>query len=332
MENRYDKLEMTMNSILVAIILIITAIFFWPDNDTKKVQSNKIDSTKTQLKIIVKRINIRSDPTMNSEDIGDVYEGEVYTVLEIIDKKDYYWYKIETNLGVVGYIGSDPNSEYIEIISGYIDRTPPEIIFKKEYLLFFNGEITYDDVTCIDDYSTCNLTYDNTDSRYIIFRGIDESGNITTAKIKYYNVYSTSNIYKEENNYIETTYKRNIIENNTVIEASYKLKKDILKENISTNYNPIITFYDESFNEIENISVEYNKIPVNDKCANNNELSLKEEYLENNLSKQSMLCINYSFNKLDSRIKYFAVGFTGIENYNKDENYLANYYSKYYIF
>lgn len=100
MENRFCKVELMMNSIIVTVILLITAIFFWPSSSN--TQSNPIDKTKTQIKVIVKRINIRKEPTIYSDDIGDVYEGEIYTVLEHIDDSDYYWYKITTNNGITG--------------------------------------------------------------------------------------------------------------------------------------------------------------------------------------------------------------------------------------
>lgn len=327
--DKYEKLELTIHSVVLAIILIIIAIFFWPNNE-EPVQSNDYDESKLQVKVVAKRINIRELPTTESLDIGDVYKDEIYTVLDYVDKDDFYWYKIETNTGIIGYIASDPNDEYAIVINGYIDRVPPEIFIDKEFLTFKNGEVTYDDVLCIDDYSSCTLTHNYSDALFIMFVGKDDSLNISTKKIRYYDVYDTSDIFIEDSRYLNSTYKKNLNNGRVNISASFVLKKDVVSYVKSQNYSPIITFYDSNFNEIKNIDVIYNESSFSDNCINNSDFSLKEEYLDKDLVKGDTLCINYSFlNNQD--IKYFAVGFTGVENYNIDENYLANYYSKYYI-
>lgn len=329
MENRFCKVELMMNSIIVTVILLIAAIFFWPSSSN--TQSNPIDKTKTQIKVIVKRINIRKEPTIYSDDIGDVYEGEIYTVLEHIDDSDYYWYKITTNNGITGYIASDPNGEYVEIISGVIDRIPPVITCNKDFLLFYNGEINYDDVECVDNYSNCYLSYDDANSKHIKFIAKDDDDNESFLYVKYYKVYNFYNSYFESNNFINASFERLNYEKETVIKTKYQLKKDIPSYSKSTNYVPIITFFDENFNEINLITTKYNVDSLDNDCINNVDMTLKENYINSDLVSGSYLCINYYFDNTDSRIKYFAVGFQGVENYNKDNNYFANYYSKYYV-
>ena len=329
MENRFCKVELMMNSIIVTVILLITAIFFWPSSSN--TQSNPIDKTKTQIKVIVKRINIRKEPTIYSDDIGDVYEGEIYTVLEHIDDSDYYWYKITTNNGITGYIASDPNGEYVEIISGVIDRIPPVITCNKDFLLFYNGEINYDDVECVDNYSNCYLSYDDANSKHIKFIAKDDDDNESFLYVKYYKVYNFYNSYFESNNFINASFERLNYEKETVIKTKYQLKKDIPSYSKSTNYVPIITFFDENFNEINLITTKYNVDSLDNDCINNVDMTLKENYINSDLVSGSYLCINYYFDNTDSRIKYFVVGFQGVENYNKDNNYFANYYSKYYV-
>lgn len=329
MENRFCKVELMMNSIIVTVILLITAIFFWPSSSN--TQSNPIDKTKTQIKVIVKRINIRKEPTIYSDDIGDVYEGEIYTVLEHIDDSDYYWYKITTNNGITGYIASDPNGEYVEIISGVIDRIPPVITCNKDFLLFYNGEINYDDVECVDNYSNCYLSYDDANSKHIKFIAKDDDDNESFLYVKYYKVYNFYNSYFESNNFINASFERLNYEKETVIKTKYQLKKDIPSYSKSTNYVPIITFFDENFNEINLITTKYNVDSLDNDCINNVDMTLKENYINSDLVSGSYLYINYYFDNTDSRIKYFAVGFQGVENYNKDNNYFANYYSKYYV-
>ena len=42
------------------------------------------------------------------------------------------------------------------------------------------------------------------------------------------------------------------------------------------------------------------------------------------------MCINYTFIDKEDKVKYIAVGFQGIENYDKEENALSRYYSNYF--
>lgn len=320
--------EIIVNSFVVILILLAIAIIFWPQTKNKN-QSNELDESKTQIKVIVKRINIRKEPTILSEDIGDVYEGEIYTVLEHIDNSDYYWYKITTNNNVTGYIASDPKSEYVTVISGIIDRIAPEITFNENYLLFYNGEISLDEIICIDNYSSCKLDYTIDDYNHLTISATDDDGNISKKKVKYYSVYNTNYIFKESNNYITANFKKTYDNNFVTISSSYTLNKGILNENKSFSYQPIINFYDENFIELRDIYTEY-KISAEKSCINDANFSLKEEFYDKNLQKGDTLCIDYSF-KNNDKIKYFSFGFSGIENYNNDNNYLANYYSKYYI-
>ncbi len=330
-ENRTNKKQMIINNIIIAIIILIIAIFFLPISNEKK-QSNEIDKTKTQIKIIAKRINIRQKPTIYSEDIGDVYANEIYTVIEHVDNEEAYWYKITTANNITGYIASDPNNEYVEVISGLIDRTPPEISCSKNFLIFVNGEVTFDDIKCIDNDKGCTLSYDNSNSSYINFIAQDESGNQSTLSVKYYNVYNTNETYYETNKNLNATFMQYEVDNGVLIKAKYELNNTISKDNKSINYIPIMTLFDENFNELKLLPIKYNNYPLEDTCINNADMTLKEEYLNQDLLKGNTICINYYFDNTDNRINYFAFGFSGVENYNKDENYLASYYSRYYIY
>ena len=122
MKDRINLRIKIVISVVMTILILIVASLVWPKEVEDDIQSNEIDSSKTQIKIIVKRINIRKEPSISSEDIGDVYDGEIYTVLDYVSDDDYYWYKIETNTGILGYVASDKKSEYVEFISGYIEN------------------------------------------------------------------------------------------------------------------------------------------------------------------------------------------------------------------
>ena len=80
-----------------------------------KEQTNEIDSTKKQIKIIVDKINIRQAPDINSNVIGGVYSGEIYTVHEEKSNERYNWYKIETGLDIVGFIANEKNKNWVEV-------------------------------------------------------------------------------------------------------------------------------------------------------------------------------------------------------------------------
>lgn len=136
-------------------------------------------------------------------------------------------------------------------------------------------------------------------------------------------------IFKENNNYIDANFKKIYNNNFITISSSYTLNKIILNENKSFGYQPIINFYDKNFNEIRDIYTEY-KTSTEKRCINDTNFSLKEEFYDKDLQKGDTLCIDYYF-KSNDKIKYFSFGFSGIENYNNDDNYFVNYYSKYYI-
>ena len=246
-----------LNIVLTAIILII-GFLFWPGKE-KFDQSNPRDVNKTQVKIIVKALNIRKEPTVDSKDIGTVYLDEIFTVLEHIDNDDYYWYKIKTKQGVTGYIASDRNNEYVEVVNGLIDREAPVITAKGSVLIFKNGEENYDDIECTDNYSECKLEYDNSNPEYINVKGTDEAGNTTEFQIKYYTVYSLSTLFSDNNKDIHATFTKKTSNDNTTISANYITIKDITKENKSNSYAPIIEYFDENFNRIDNMHTLVNK-------------------------------------------------------------------------
>jgi hypothetical protein len=92
-------------------------------------QSNIIDECKKQIKIIADKINIRENYNTSSKDLGDVYRGEIYTILDEIEDNNYIWYKIKTNLNVNGYVASLKNGNWIEVLNStpnveIVDQAP----------------------------------------------------------------------------------------------------------------------------------------------------------------------------------------------------------------
>jgi hypothetical protein len=84
-------------------------------------QTNVVDNSKKQIQILVDKINIREEANETSNDLGDVYFNEVYTILEEIDSTNYTWYKITTNLGLTGYVASKKDSNWIKVIEATED-------------------------------------------------------------------------------------------------------------------------------------------------------------------------------------------------------------------
>ncbi len=78
-------------------------------------QTNEIDNSKKQIEIVVDKIDIKKSNSVNSEVIGAVYSGEVYSVVEEVLNDKYTWYKIETNLGLNGYIGNEKGKNLVQV-------------------------------------------------------------------------------------------------------------------------------------------------------------------------------------------------------------------------
>ena len=315
-------------SMITTFIILIVAFLAWPSSE-KISQSNETDPTKTQFKIIVKRINIREDANIESTDIGDVYMDEIYTLIEYKEDKEYYWYKIKTNTGIEGYVGSSKKDEYVEFISGYLDRTAPSILYDKDYIVFNNGEENYDDIGCLDEFTTCKITCEKVDNIYVHITAVDEAGNKNEKDIKYYNVYDSHSWFSETNKNFSALYTRDNSKNKLYITATFTLNRQIPSSDKSSSYSTVVLLYDEDFNIINDINGLYNSEDVSSECINDNRMLIKEEYNDRNLSVTDKICFNYLVSDA-SKVKYFEIGIQGVENYESDKNYLANYSSKIY--
>lgn len=96
------------------------------------VSSNTINNNVDQIKILVDVINIREQPTIDSTDLGNVYNNEIYDVIDIIDN-EYIWYKIKTNTDIIGYVASSKTENWIEYI--------PKIEKKEEHKEIINDNL-----------------------------------------------------------------------------------------------------------------------------------------------------------------------------------------------
>lgn len=83
---------------------------------TYQSYDNGENLSSDQIKILVKQINIRKEADENSDDLGDVYYGEYYDVIDIVDRSIYTWYKIKTRNEIVGYVASLKGGNWLEFI------------------------------------------------------------------------------------------------------------------------------------------------------------------------------------------------------------------------
>lgn len=97
--------------VLIIIMSIITVsmigvlIYKNYDKDSEViVQSNSRDESVEQVEITNDFINIRLSNDSQSEALGKVYKGEIYTVLDKKEDEYYSWCLIKTNNGIEGYI------------------------------------------------------------------------------------------------------------------------------------------------------------------------------------------------------------------------------------
>lgn len=105
-------------------------------------QTNEIDTTKNQIFIVADKINIREQPTVDSNDLGDVYKGEIYTILDTKETLLYTWYQIRTSHNVVGWVASSKEEYWIEVKNAKLEtkqptEEKPDKLSKNEYLLLF---------------------------------------------------------------------------------------------------------------------------------------------------------------------------------------------------
>ena len=121
------------------------------DSDSKTIDPNQYASgivftslnplliDKPYLEILADKINIRSLPNEKSIDLGDVYKGQIYKIVDIIDSPIYTWYKIITDT-TIGYVASQKGKEWTKLLDEIPTPDPCNysLIFKspKEDLYF----------------------------------------------------------------------------------------------------------------------------------------------------------------------------------------------------
>ncbi|MDD2489787.1 MAG: M23 family metallopeptidase [Bacilli bacterium] len=104
-----------------------------------KEQTNEIDNTKKQISIIANKINIRENSSVETEIIGGVYNGEIYTVYDEVINDKYIWYKIKTSFDLVGYVANEKGKNWLEVfdVNENIESDYHQVDEDKEKVLVF---------------------------------------------------------------------------------------------------------------------------------------------------------------------------------------------------
>ena len=67
-------------------------------------QTNDRNENVAQVEITTNYLNIRSSQSVDSEILGQVYKGEIYTIISENKESEHKWLEIETSNGIRGYI------------------------------------------------------------------------------------------------------------------------------------------------------------------------------------------------------------------------------------
>ena len=192
--------------IIPFLLLFVFGLTGCKNNETKVIQSNKRDSSVEQIEVITDYINIRSEKSIESNILGKVYKGEIYSILSIDDDSMYKWIEICTENNIHGYISG--KDEFIKIMNS-VDVNETE---KEQYNESDNDEN-------INNNKQKNENKNNTTK--------SEENNSTNNSKK---VESTS----EKNTNIKDDNKSNVSNNSN---ANTNTKKESSKNNDTTNKN-----------------------------------------------------------------------------------------------
>lgn len=112
-----EKLHLKIPIYIILVIIVLITIFY-NYSIFKRPQENGRIKTEEQFIVTTEFIRIRSEANSDSTIMGKVYKDEIYTIID--SEKDEYdddvtWYKIKTNNGLVGYVSSGNNNEYIKL-------------------------------------------------------------------------------------------------------------------------------------------------------------------------------------------------------------------------
>ncbi len=116
-ENFKENKFFIVHPVFYGVVALLFLFVFWYSFEPIPPQENFRDTSVDQILILNEYINIREDASFQSDRIGNVYKDEIYTVLDKETSYGYTWYKIETALGITGYVcEGDDTDKYIEFL------------------------------------------------------------------------------------------------------------------------------------------------------------------------------------------------------------------------
>ena len=176
----------------------------------KKNEEKRIKEIKKGWYIEVANdfINVREEASSLSLKLGKIKKGQVYKVIDLVDKKkekECYWYHIEYKKGIEGYVcnpkGDKARGSYLNDYNDPNDLYTPKIAYSEEiYKVSCIDKINYEHLTIWDDQDDYEVTHkiyhekDKCDSKsdgiekyWIRYTITDKSGKSasTTQKIEF---------------------------------------------------------------------------------------------------------------------------------------------------
>ncbi len=153
--------------ILFLLLLIIGGAGYY--YYSKKKEEKRIADIKSgwYIEVTTSYINIRDEATVDSVKIGKIKKGQVYKVLDLVNKKkqkECYWYHIELKDGSTGYVcnpkGDKARGQYLNDYNDPNDLYTPTISFKDDtYKVESIDKITYDHLNIWDDQKDYKVTH-----------------------------------------------------------------------------------------------------------------------------------------------------------------------------
>ena len=156
--------------IIFLIIVVIIGLgvggylFFKKQNEEKRIAEIK---KGWYIEVANDYINVRDEATTLSDRLGKIKKGEVYKVLDLVNKKkdkECYWYHIELKDNKQGYVcnpkGDNNRGKYLIDYGNTNDLYTPTISYKEEVYKVENiDKITYDHLSLWDDQEGYKVTH-----------------------------------------------------------------------------------------------------------------------------------------------------------------------------
>ena len=161
---RVKKSRVFLVIIFIVIIGIAGYIFYQKKNEEKRIAEIK---KGWYIEVVNDYINVRDEANSTSVRISKVKKGEVYKVLDLVNKKkekECYWYHIELKNGETGYVcnpkGDNAKIKYLNDFNDPNDLYTPKISYKESVYKVSNiDSITYDHLDLWDDHDDYKVTH-----------------------------------------------------------------------------------------------------------------------------------------------------------------------------